>query len=99
MKTLEIQDKGNSRFKLTITPTRVTIKLAQDSSETYRDRVVKFFNQVANLPQMLNIDKSFRGVLNKKDIYFYEIVMYNDSKSEAFLFTQTDEENITCQKI
>jgi len=96
-KTIEILNKGNSKFKLTITPTRITIKLAENSSLKEQTDVIYFFTKISNTELMSNIEKSFRGTL--KDEGIKKLVMYNDSKSEAYLFEQIDEVNIACQKI
>jgi len=59
-KQLEILNKGNKRFALTVTPTRITIKL-QDGSQEHDQRVIKFFKWIANQPEMLECLISFRG--------------------------------------
>jgi hypothetical protein len=61
MKKLEILDKGNTRFVLTVTPSRITIKLQEGSSELDRERVIKFFKWVSERPELDDQLFTFRG--------------------------------------
>lgn len=93
MKTLEILDKGNAVYALTVTPSRLTIKLKAGASASEVNRVTLFFKQVANSVQLQNCTKSFRGrcdVVGDKPI---SIEMMDDRKNETHLFEETNNGN------
>lgn len=61
MKEFEVVDKGNKRFVLTVTPTRVTIKLQDGSSDADQIRVGLFLARVAAQPIIADAGVTFRG--------------------------------------
>ena len=84
MKPIVIQDKGNKEFKLTVTPTKIRIKLKADVPKDLSDNVTSFLKSVAAKPEMVNCVNTFRGIFrpaNLTDSNTYEITMYTDSKN------------------
>ncbi len=81
MKNIVIQDKGNSKFKLTVTPTEVRIKLQEDSSPAMIAEVGDFLKEVANSPEMLNCTRTWRGQVQIKDgVFIRKIIMHTETK-------------------
>lgn len=74
MKIFEILDKGNSYWRLTVTPTRIAIKIK--SGENIDSDIYRAFLNIAN--NLNDVDKAYRGKLSKNEL---RIDMYNDSKS------------------
>lgn len=92
-KIYEVLDKGNSKFKLTITPTRITIKLAEGSSKEEQKRVITFCQKVANQPAMKNCTQSYRGTVSYyafKDIY--QVQMNTDNKKNSNVIQYNEDE-------
>lgn len=74
MKIFEILDKGNSYWRLTVTPTRIAIKIK--SGENIESDIYRAFLNIAN--NLNDVDKAYRGKLSKNEL---RIDMYNDSKT------------------
>lgn len=55
----EVIDTTSHRAKLTITATRVTIKIPNDTPNDVTDKVVTFFNKIAN--EYPSPEKTIRG--------------------------------------
>lgn len=72
----EVLEIGNQKHKLTITPNRVTVKLAEDSTPEDSKQVVDFCKRIADafMPE-----QSFRG---KVSIYEGKcsVTLYSDNK-------------------
>jgi hypothetical protein len=60
-KDLVVMDRGNSQHRLTVTPTRITVKYKTGSSRDERNSVFAFFMHVAAQPEMKDCENSFRG--------------------------------------
>jgi len=87
MKEIEILDKGNTQFKLTVTPTRVTIKLKKDTTEEFKTIAINFLTEVSNAPEMLYTDCSMRGKLDKQiESDKLSITMYSDNKKLFYTY-------------
>lgn len=83
MKTFEIIEKGNTRSRLTVTPTRVTIKLADNCD---KERVVGFLTEVAN--QLSDVTITMRGGLEVRDNHPLSIQMTTESKKDRRSFRE-----------
>lgn len=81
MKDFEILSKGNKKFKLTVTPTRVTIKLAEGSSPEAQSRVITFFEKVAEQPAMKDAEQSYRGTIQMPEFGSWYIFMETNGKN------------------
>lgn len=89
IKNVAIQDKGNTAFKLTVTPTEIRIKLKSGVSKELSDNVILFLKTVAAKPEMVNCINTFRGTFNPIDLNdssTYKITMYTDSKKQTFTY-------------
>lgn len=86
-KQFEIISKGNTKSRLTVTPTRVTIKLAPDHQ--FAPEITRFLTRVAETQIMSNVEQSFRGVLQVNRSGF-SIIMKNDSESMQHTFNGGD---------
>jgi hypothetical protein len=79
MKKFELLDKGNSSWLLTVTPTRVTIKI--QSGESVDSPIYEFLLGIAN--SLEEETKSWRGsMLSSKD----SITIYTNGKKEKKTF-------------
>jgi hypothetical protein len=97
MKLRELFDKGNTTFKLTITPTRITIKLQKDISIELKLRVLYFFDNIVKEDSMVNCTQSFRGSfkLPKDKSIKWQIQMStnNPNTKHTITFKELDYEN------
>lgn len=59
--TLEIVEASSNVNRLTVTPTRVTVKLTKDISELRRKQLMAFVDYVVE--QFVVIDKTWRGAI------------------------------------
>ena len=85
MKTIEILDKGNTTNKLTITTSRVTIKLQSGISKQESIRVIQFFTNIMGYFEHSGI--SYRGSVNIS-IDPMMITLCSDSKKSHFTFNE-----------
>lgn len=85
-KRIEILDKGNTKHRLTITPTRITIKLKEDSTYKEKERITNFFKWIADQYKMKHTLISFRGVAEQVDDDKWTIEMQNDRKTKSYHF-------------
>lgn len=79
MKKFEVLDKGTTSWRLTVTPTRITIKIK--SGENTDSDIYRALLNIAN--SLNDVDKTYRGKLSDTNL---RIDMYNDSKSVMKLF-------------
>jgi hypothetical protein len=90
-KILEILDKGNSKFRLTVTTTRITIKIQQYSNHEETLRVIEFLKKVSQVPDMLNCLNSFRGKVEfNQEFNYYFITMQNDSNTINYIYHEDE---------
>lgn len=84
MKTFEILYNETTRFNLTITPTRVTIKVPKHTyDEDVINNAIKFLTDVANSPEMLHTIKSMRGRL---DVEYMPITYIQNNKDFKYSY-------------
>ena len=85
---LEVVFKDNKRTRLTITPTRITIKLQENLLPEYVEKIVTFCKYVSEQPQIKDCNVTLRGEVDIHDFKF-RTELYNDSKSwQPFIFEQ-----------
>jgi hypothetical protein len=89
MKLRELFDNGNTSFKLTITPTRITIKLQKDISIELKLRVLYFFENIVKEDSMVNCVQSYRGSfkLPKADFIPWQIQMKTNNPNTKHTIT------------
>ena len=78
-KLYETLDKGNSRFNLTVTSDRVTIKLQKDANQKDTIRVILFLTWVSTQPEMEGCTIAFRGRTQISPTDTLLIQMVNDN--------------------
>lgn len=88
MKEIEIIDNGNFQNKLTITSSKIRIKLQQNLTKSEQNRVIIFFKIVAEFFDDKNFDITFRGGNKLIDDTLLQLDMYNDSRKINFHFTE-----------
>lgn len=80
-KELEILNKGTTKNKLTITPTRVTVKLVDDITFCIRTRILAFAAKVAKDPSMNNCTQSYRSCFNENPDGYLYVQMQTNAKN------------------
>jgi len=88
-KTFKVSRKRTARFRLTITPGRVTVKYQINTTDEDRRRVVEFFKWVSEQPDMENCAVSFRGDLAYHKDYPLKINMKNENRTIRHKYTET----------
>jgi hypothetical protein len=74
-KKYEIVNKGNSHFKLTVTPDRITIKVGNDAPLIGEERAIKFLDNVAKLGSVKDCTQSASITLKEaKDSHYLAII-------------------------
>lgn len=86
MKSILIENKGNSNFKLTVTPTEVRIKLKKDATEEEQEYVMDFLKKVANMPAMINCDQTWRGKFRPRRTKFPLSIQMMTNGKPIFVF-------------
>ena len=89
-KLIEILYRDNARFALTVTPTRVTIKVQKETSHEDRTKVINFLKQVANQPEMVNCTMSFRGQIKLPTDHPLSIQLSNDSGKVTHSYNESN---------
>ncbi len=91
MKEVEIIRNKNIQHRLTVTPTRVTIKLKAGCSEDEEQEVIKFLTTVSNDEKLKNCTISFRGKCTRHLQKGYLCIrLLNDSKSQCHHYRDFD---------
>lgn len=88
LKKLEVLNKGNAVSKLTVTPSRVTIKLAKDLSPELTDRILMFLTPISETNALKNIENTVRGNVEFGDDGKMFIILRNDSKKHSYVFDE-----------
>lgn len=78
-KTFEIVSKKFDRYKLIVSPTRITIRLANNLTAMDNQNIIAFLMNVADQPEMQNCTQTFRGSV------------YTDDSDKLFVNMQTKE--------
>jgi len=82
-----IEDKGSTRFKLTVTGNGdVRIKLTPDSDFATRSTIIKNLEKVAAEVIELHTGKTLRGRMGSCPLADTSLVMRNDAKGEKYRF-------------
>lgn len=82
---LDLENKGNTTFKLTVASDRVAIKIRAGASQEEVTTMIRRLQKVAVKFIRMNLGKTFRGKAGDDGI-----VMYNDSKSEHYVYFWND---------
>ena len=80
-KSLEILADSRTSHRLTITPTRITIKHRIGALEKENAEILKFFLKIAE--KMENVDKAYRGKMTSTNS---SITLYTDSRKSKKTF-------------
>ena len=84
---MEIIVKDVSRPKLTVTPTRQTLKIIPLTTEDEKQRLMKFSEKIINqLPSGINC--SIRGSFHLLPNWSYEITLMNGSREIKYTFRE-----------
>jgi len=78
---IEILDKGNTKFKLTVTPERVSIKIKSGATEEEKQKFIRILTEVANRIYKIGIESSYRGDCGNK-----MITLKNSSRTQYLTF-------------
>lgn len=78
---IEIIDKGNTKFKLTVTPERTSIKVKSNATEEEKQKFIRILTKVANKVHEMGINSSYRGDCGNK-----MIILKNSSRSQSLTF-------------
>lgn len=81
--TLEIVEASGTVTRLTITPTRVTVKLTNDLSKLRRKQLLTFVDYVVE--QFVVIDKTWRGAIKFEHdgLIYIKTSMKSDNPKES----------------
>jgi hypothetical protein len=91
-KNVVIIDGDNARFKLTVTPTEIRIKVQAGVPESVKTEYINFLIEASNHPTLAECTQTWRGTMvNYQDegqVPQY-IGMATDNKKQTFMYTLT----------
>lgn len=90
-KTVELLHGDNTNNKLTVTPTRVTIKFKKGNSQDQNDRVEDFLMRVA--AQVKHHRVTLRGMLNDTGPELQIVLRGTNRAGPSFRFSELDVKN------
>ncbi len=91
-KFIELLHGDNTNNKLTVTPTRITIKFKKGNTQEQDDRVEDFLIKVAHLVKHHRV--SLRGMLNDTGSEFQIVLRGTVRGGPAFRFCELDVKNL-----
>lgn len=91
MKTLDIQFADVVGYRLTVTPTRITMKFPKDVEGYESVRVKKFFTHIAE--DLKDTDQSYRGRIPVGQAEPYSMMMVTNRKTLKKLYNESNYTN------
>jgi hypothetical protein len=90
---LQIIDKGNSKTKLTVTPTRVTLKLGKNEDPTSVALLKTFAQKIVDADLFVDadvyVDQSYRGTVHIMCVV--EVCLKNNNRTKNIWISMTKE--------
>lgn len=89
MKQVSILNEPRARFKLTVTPTEVRIKIQKDMPNELVEYIVNRLKIIADSPELRDSTFTWRGSFNYNytpKFGVHKISMYNSNKSEHITY-------------
>lgn len=82
-KSIEIVFNNNKKSRLTITPTRITIKVQENSLPEFAEKIIEFCKRVSEQPEVKNTTLSLRGEVELANGTI-KTALFTDNKTPMF---------------